>query len=219
VSVRPTLSLLACLSLAVCLSACGGDSSTSTASSATPGGSTAATGPTEATGPAGGSASGGSGGSRETGSSGAAAFIVPQGDNSIPEYGSEASGFQQAEATAALRVYLEARANGDWSTACANMGASARGQVEVLAEASKDKAKGCEEAFAALSAYGPVAERANPLVGGLAAFRVKGEKAFALFYGPHDQKYMIPMVSEGGTWKVNQIAPVPYPPGAPTTGG
>jgi len=29
---------------------------------------------------------------------------------------------------------------------------------------------------------------------------------------------MMPMAIEGGAWKVNQIQPVPYPPGAPVRG-
>jgi hypothetical protein len=150
---------------------------------------------------------------------GAAGFIAPTGDNSIPEYGSEASSPQQAEATAALRVYLVAREGGNWSGACANMGAPVRGQVEALARASQGKAVDCEEAFVTLSKYGSASERVNPLSGGLAAFRVKGDKAFALFYGPNSQQYMMPMIEEGGAWKVNQIAPVTYPPGAPPVGG
>ena len=57
-------------------------------------------------------------------------------------------------------------------------------------------------------------EKSNPLRSGLAAFRVEGDKAFALFYGPHRQQYMMPMVHERGSWKVNQLDPVTYPPGS-----
>ena len=118
-----------------------------------------------------------------------------------------------------LRAYLVAWEGGNWSAACARMGAPVRGQVEALAKASKGKAVDCEEAFVTLSKYGSASERVNPLSGGLAAFRVKGDKAFALFYGPHNQQFMMPMVEEGGAWKVNQIGPVTYPPGAPPAGG
>ena len=148
---------------------------------------------------------------------GAAAFLTPQGDNSIPEYGSEAPSAQRSEATAALRAYLVAREGGDWEAACAGMASPVRGQVEVLANASNTKVSGCEGAYAALSKYSPPSERANPLGGAIAALRVKADKAFALFYGPHNQQYMMPMVSEGGAWKVNQIAPVAYPIGAPVS--
>jgi hypothetical protein len=153
------------------------------------------------------------------GSGGSAPFRTPAGDNSIPNYGAEASKSQQAEATAALRTYLEARESGDWSTACATMGATVQSQVEVLAKVSKPAIKGCEEAYATVSAYEPTKERTNPLVGGLAALRLKGDKAFALFLGPGRQQYMMPMVREGGAWKVNQAAPIAYPIGAPASGG
>jgi hypothetical protein len=145
----------------------------------------------------------------------AAPFLVPTGDNSIPTYGSEASGSQRSEATTALHSYLQARAGGDWGTACSHMAATVQKQLALLASASKGKAKGCAAAYAALSARVPVAARANPLSGGLASLRIKGDKAFALFYGPHNQKYMMPMAREGGAWKVNQLDPIPYPIGAP----
>jgi hypothetical protein len=154
------------------------------------------------------------GGGGEGHATGAAAFIAPSGDNSIPEYGSEASSTERAEATASLRVYLSARANGDWSGACARMAAPVRQQAEALAKASKPTVTGCESAYTVLSKYASAEELDDPFLGALAAFRVKGDKAFALFYGPRDQQYMMPMVSEDGAWKVNQIAPVAYPPGA-----
>ncbi|MGA8745400.1 MAG: hypothetical protein WB507_06025 [Solirubrobacterales bacterium] len=148
---------------------------------------------------------------------GSAPFRTPTGDNSIPDYGSEAPASKRADVTAALRSYLLARAAGRWSAACSYMGAAVRNQAEVLAGelANAGRRRSCLSAYAKLAARVSKAQRANPLGGGLAALRVKGEKAFALFYGPHDQKYMIPMVHEGGAWKVNQLDPIPYPIAAP----
>ncbi len=155
----------------------------------------------------------------KTRAAGAAGFVIPNGDNSIPEYGSEAPSSEQTEATASLRAYLEARAGGDWAGACAHMGTPVRRQLELLGKGSKGKSVDCEEAFVTLSKFGSASERANTLSGPLAAFRVKGDKAFALFYGPHNQQYMMPMVSEGGSWKVNQIGPVAWPVGSSPAGG
>jgi hypothetical protein len=144
----------------------------------------------------------------------AAPFLVPVGDNSIPTYGSDASSSELAAATASLGAYLSARESGDWSTACAHMGDPVRRQVEALAQVAKGKAQDCGAAYAALSAEVPAAARTSPLSGELTAFRVQGDKAFALFYGPHNQQYMMPMVSEGGEWKVNQLEAVPWPLGS-----
>lgn len=222
---RALLALSCAFLLTVALAACGGGSSSTTSSTA----ATTATGPATTTAPkpaahapaAKNSHSQGpshpSGYSRARAKAGAAAgFVVRQGDNSIPTYGSEASSSEQAAATASLGAYLNARAGGDWGGACAHMAAPVQKQLEALAGAPGAKAEGCAGVYAKLSARVPAAERANPLSAGLAAFRVEGDKAFALFYGPHNQKYLMPMVSEGGAWKVNQIAPVAYPLGAPT---
>ncbi len=86
-----------------------------------------------------------------------------------------------------------------------------RTQLETLAEASKGKLKGCAGVLAALEAHTPPVARADTLSHGLAALRIKGVRAFALFYGPHNQQYMMPMSEEGGAWKVGQLAPIRLP--------
>jgi hypothetical protein len=43
------------------------------------------------------------------------------------------------------------------------------------------------------------------------ALRVKGKSAFVLFDGPKASKYVMPMLSEAGAWKVSQLAPLAYP--------
>jgi len=149
----------------------------------------------------------------------ASAFIQSGADNSIPEYGTESSGSQKAEAAAALAAYLAARQARDWGRACSLMGVAVRRQLGVLAEASGGKAGNCVLSYRVVSKYGSKGERADVLIGSLAAFRVKGEKGFALFYGPHRQQFMMPMVHEGGRWKVSQSIPIAYPIGAPVRGG
>jgi hypothetical protein len=147
---------------------------------------------------------------------GAAGFKVAHGDNSIPEYGSEADASTRARARESLRAYLEARESEEWAGACSHMAAPVQRQLKVLATGREKKEEtSCEAAFAQLASFGSSGARQNPLIGGLASFRVEGEKAFALFYGPGEHQYMMPMVSEGGEWLVNLIGPVPYPPGAP----
>ncbi len=146
---------------------------------------------------------------------GAAAFIQSGADNSIPEYGSEGSGSEKAEAATALASYLSARQAQEWGRACSFMGATVRRQLGVLAVASGGKAGDCVHSYGVVSKYGSKRERANVFSGTLAAFRVKGEKGFALFYGPARQQFMMPMVREAGRWKVSQSIPIAYPIGAP----
>jgi hypothetical protein len=143
---------------------------------------------------------------------------VPQGDNSVPTYGSEGSAAQRASAEASLRAFLEARARRDWATACRHLAASVRTHLEQLAKGSGAKTVGCAATMNAFAGSGPAASLADPLTHGLLSLRVKGTSAFALWVGPRGQKYAMPMAREGGAWAVAQIAPLPYPPGSGTEG-
>jgi hypothetical protein len=148
---------------------------------------------------------------------GAAGFRAPSGDNSIPNYGNEAPPTERERATTALAAFLRARAGGEWPRACTYLAATTRTQLERLLGAVKGKAQagGCGRTLAALS-KGPAAAHADSLTltAGVAALRIKGKSAFALFHGPKGSKYVMPMVSEGGAWKMSQLAPLPYPLGS-----
>jgi hypothetical protein len=237
---RPTVLALATVSLAAGLSACGGGGSSNGTGTAPQGSFTTAPPTTAAAGqkaegsssvPGAAAARSGKASGRSAGSStsgggstggskgsppkeGAAGFVVPGGDNSIPNYGSESSSAERRQAAEALVAYLRARAHNDWSTACSYMGAPVRSQAEILAAAAGQKAKGCVTSLATLAEKAEGHEALPPFSGDFAAFRVKGDHAFGLFYGQGQQQYMMPMVSEGGAWNMGLIAPVAYPPGA-----
>ncbi len=232
---RTVALLLAAVLAAVGLAACGGGSSSTSASTpvasvattpattptatapastatATTPTTTAATKPAE-TPPPPSSTSTSSSSSSSSSGGGAASFRAPSGDNSIPNYGNEAPGSERARASAVLAAFLHARAGGQWEQACVYLAGATRRQLEKFAALSKGKVKGCGPVLAALS-KGPTAARADPLTGGVAALRIKGKSAFALFHGPKGSKYVMPMVNEGGTWKMSQLAPVAYPLGS-----
>jgi hypothetical protein len=219
---RHALLLLAAVLSATGVAACGGGgssvsstavstvaprvASTTTSSSAVAAAKPAGRAPRRSS-PSSGSAAGGSGG-------GAASFRAPHTDNSIPNFGSEAPASEQQRATAVLAGYLRARAGGEFSRACSYLALATRGELERLAGGANGQSKGCGAILAALS-RGPAASRADPLAGGVAALRVRAKSAFALFHGPGNSKYVMPMVSEGGAWKVSQLAPLAYPLGMP----
>ena len=82
---------------------------------------------------------------------GAASFRAPSGDNSIPDYGSEAPPSERERAAVALAAFLRARAGGDWATACTYLAATTRTQLERLLGGAKAKAGGCARVLAELS--------------------------------------------------------------------
>jgi hypothetical protein len=113
-----------------------------------------------------------------------------------------------------LAAFLRARADGEWSKACIYLTAPTRRQLKTFARASQGKSKGsCGPALAALSTREPVAARIDTLTSGIAALRVQGQSAFALYHGPNNTRYVMPMINENGIWKVSQLAPLPYPLG------
>ncbi len=145
---------------------------------------------------------------------GAASFRAPSGDNSIPDYGSEASPSEREHAATALAAFLRTRANGEWAAACTYLAAATRTQFERLLGGAKAKAGGCARVLAELSKSTAAHAETLTLTAGVAALRVKGTSAFALFYGPKHSKYVMPMHNEAGAWKMSQLAPLPYPLGS-----
>lgn len=149
---------------------------------------------------------------------GAAAFKVSNGDNSIPDFGEEARVSERQRATMALVAFLRARSEHDWSKVCLDLAVPVRKQLEGFAKSPTAKTHGCAPILARLSASGQTTTSTQNLnIGaGIAAFRIKGKMAFALFHGPNGSKYVMPMFSGRGKWKMTQLAPIPYPltPGA-----
>ena len=150
--------------------------------------------------------------------SGAQSFVVPHSDNSIPNFGHEGTGTQLADAGSVLKTYLAASSRGNWSEACSALAVTVRKRLQRVVRASGAAHYDCGKALAQFAGV-MASSKTFLLTRGLAAFRVSGEKAFALFIGPKGTKYVMPMTSEDGLWRVTQFAPLPYPPGSPASGG
>jgi hypothetical protein len=183
---------------ALTLTACGGGSSSSTPTPATTSPSPRPTDPAQVRAQR-----------RQAGA--AAAFVIAGADNSVPTFGSQAGAAERGAAETSLGRYLGARQRGDWPAACRLLARMTRQGFAKLARSGK--AKGCAPVLAALSKE---SDLADPLIGGLLSLRVRGDNAFALFYGPGHQQYFVPLLREGGTWKPTQPTPLEYPPA--TTG-
>jgi hypothetical protein len=222
---RTLLGLVLAFLLSLALSACGGGGSSGTGASSSTAASDSSTSSSSEPSPKpkGGSVTFGKAHPRETVATQAerrkagraAPFVAPKSDNSVPTFGSEADASERDQAEAALKSYLQARAGEDWASACRQLAKSVREGYEKLgASSAKAKAPSCAQVLAALSKG---TDLSDPLIGPLLSLRVKGANAFALFYGPGHQQYMVPMNREGGEWRPTQVAPIAYPPGAPST--
>lgn len=138
---------------------------------------------------------------------GAAQFRHSGGDNSIQESGTEASEAQLHAAAAVLHAYLGARVAHRWDEACFYLSAPAVALLEQFASRF-GKGKGiqsCPEVLEALSegaSQGALEEAAKADAGSL---RLEGGHGFLLYRGAGGVAYAIPVVSEGGAWKVGAV--------------
>jgi len=156
-----------------------------------------------------------SGGAAESGGSakeagGSRGFIVPGGDNSVPNFGEEASGSERRQASRELQRYLEARATGHAKAACAALSAEAVEQVEGLsATLPGAESSSCAAVMRVIVKRTPASERSNTMTGPVASLRIEGNEGFALYHGTKGTDYTIPMAREGATWKVAGLMPFP----------
>lgn len=140
-------------------------------------------------------------------------FETKGGDNSIQEFGSEASGGDFEAAATALHGYLDARAAHAWTAACSYMSPGVAASLAQLSGSGGGSGGGasCPQTLASLSAAVSAAALDEAAVADVAALRTEGARAFLLFHGAHGTAYFMPMASEDGTWKVAAIAPSAIP--------
>lgn len=154
---------------------------------------------------------GSSGGSGKGSDSGSKEFVAPGGNNSIQEYGDEASASEREQASSELETYMRARAAKARKSACATLSKVALSQLQDLAVAVPGVGKGdsCVTILVAIDKQTPPSARANTMTGPIGSLRVEEDRGFALYHGTDDVNYTIQMVKEGGLWKVGGLIPFP----------
>jgi hypothetical protein len=151
----------------------------------------------------------GSTGSQDSGG-GSGQFRAPGGDNSVQNFGEEASESELERAAAALHGFLDARAGEDWATACSYLAAAVQQQLDQLAAQSKQlKGKSCAAILAGLTGGLPRVAGEELAEADVGSLRTEGDRGFLLYHGAGGTDYTMLMANEGGTWKVAALAPVP----------
>ena len=122
----------------------------------------------------------------------------------------EFGGSERREASIALATYLNARAEGNWSGACALL---AKKPIEQLEKLSRGKAD-CTEVLKA-TAKGTRSMPGSQITEVL-SFRgggdISGDPSYLIFTGPPGQTlFSMPMYLEAGTWKVGLAQPSELP--------
>ena len=142
---------------------------------------------------------------------GTSQFATKTGDNSIQESGREGSPTETEEAAAVLHAYLDARVANQWSDACFYLAASYVATIELFAEryAKGKGVKSCPEVLEALASGSGQQVLSVTAKADVGALRIQGDHGFLLYHGAEGAPYAMPMVREGGAWKVGSLDGAP----------
>jgi len=142
---------------------------------------------------------------------GSTPYKTKGGDNSVQEFGEEASSSEFTAAAATLHNFLDARAEGNWAATCNYVSKTITESLEKLASQAKQlKDKSCAALLKALTNPAAVpALKTEAKQANVRSLRTEGEQAFVLYTGPHGTILAMPMANEGGTWKVSSLAGTP----------
>jgi hypothetical protein len=235
---KTLIAALAVLLLAVGLAACGGggdDSSSNTTEASAQGqaeGGSSGAAPNQDEGKGGGDqgkATSGDGDGQSSGSKpsggdasdfvpkqhsdsggGSQQFRVKGGDNSVQEFGAEADTSELDAAATALHNFLDARAEANWAAACEYMSKGMIESIEKLGAKAEQTDTSCGGILAAVT--NPAARdqlKAEAEQADVGSLRIEDGNAFVIYTGPEGVVFAMPMVNEGGAWKVTGLAATP----------
>ncbi len=135
----------------------------------------------------------------------------PKGPEPIATFGKEAGDAEREEASVVLEANLTAREKADFATQCKTLGK--RALEAFLGQAKKDQRSKCQKELKKLAE--PLSStkqiRSDTLAGEIAALRIKGDQAWALYHGSDGKDNAMPMEREGGVWKVGAILTTELP--------
>jgi hypothetical protein len=142
---------------------------------------------------------------------GTAPFATKTGDNSIQESGTEGSPSETQAAAAVLHAYLDARVAHRWADACFYLSAGYAATIEAFAERyAKDKGvKSCAEVLEGLATGSSQQALVATAKADVGALRIEGDHGFVLYRGAGGEPFAMPMVREGGAWKVGSLEGAP----------
>jgi hypothetical protein len=141
---------------------------------------------------------------------GSAQFKTRGGDNSVQEFGEEASEPEFDQAAEAVHGFFDARVRGDWKAACSYLASDVTESLKQLTGNSKELADAdCATTLETISEGAPQAAFVAAAEADVGSLRIEGDQAFVIYRGAKDAILAMPMKEEDGTWKVASLAGTP----------
>lgn len=127
-------------------------------------------------------------------------------DSDLLDFGEESDGTELEEAGQVVQSFLTARAKDDWPATCAQLSQALLSKIERLAVSSTQlEDKSCPSFLEAFLSVSEQERRASTSIDA-GSLRQQGTKAF-LIYDAGEDVYAMPLRKEGGSWKVDSLAP------------
>ncbi len=127
------------------------------------------------------------------------------GDNSIQEYGTEATSAERVEVSSIVQDYLSTQAAGSWGTACSYLWSPVRERMQSLGE-SAGSGQGCAEAMAGALSKMSQAELQKRAEINVLSMRTQGERAFVIYRDGSGEPFNLPLIHQDGEWKITTLA-------------
>jgi hypothetical protein len=132
-------------------------------------------------------------------------FTVKGGDNSVQEFGAEASESELQAAATVLHGFLDARAQHNWAAACTYLSAITKQSFAQVGAAYES----CATALAGFTDKVPVSTLREAAVADVGSLRIEGDRGFLIYRGAEEIVYAVAVTREDGAWKVASLAGTP----------
>jgi hypothetical protein len=147
-----------------------------------------------------------------------AQFNDPSKNEPIATFGTESGEIEREAASRVLAESLAARQKAEFAKQCGTLGK--RGLESVFGEKSTKAPSKCKAELEKIAQ--PLSRtkeiRKDTLDGEIAALRIQGTQAFALYHGNDGKDWAMPMEEEGGAWKVGGLLGIELPKTKPKEG-
>ncbi len=138
---------------------------------------------------------------------GSASYRNPDHHPGVPGFGEEAGKAELRAAALTEHGYLVARVEQDWPKACTYV---SKGLMRTLmAQSEKLSGQSCATILAAVTEPGPGGSDYESSEVEAQSLRIRSKHAF-LLYRAATAPYFMPMVQEGGAWKVASLDPTAF---------
>lgn len=138
---------------------------------------------------------------------GAEQFRTKGGDNSIQEFGGESDESELQEAAEVVHGFYVARTEDQWDTACSYLSKSSIEGLEKLAsQAPQSQGADCATVLKAFTRPLPADLEREVTTVDAGSLRREGDEGFLIYYGAGHETYAMPLIEEGGSWKLTALS-------------